>query len=187
MTKTADRMPPLSSDEQSPAERDGAERFQALRGQPVFGPFAALHRSPELMLRVAAIGEFTRKSLCFGVKLSEIAILSVARAYDQRVEWAIHSEIAAKAGLSAEIIDAIAEGRRPSRMDADETLIYDCVVEIERGRRLSDPSYAALKARFGDQGVVELAALIGYYQLLATVMNVARTEPPEGPVLPLRH
>ena len=186
MTEIADRMPPLAPEAQTPQERDGAERFIALRGQPVFGPFAPLHRSPELMLRVAAIGEFTRKSLCFGVKLSEIAILSVARAYDQPVEWAIHAQIAAKAGLPAAIIDAISEGRRPAVMDDDETLIYDCVVEIERGKRLSDTSYAALKARFGDQGVVELAALIGYYQLLATVMNVARTQSPEGPALPLR-
>jgi 4-carboxymuconolactone decarboxylase len=69
-------------------------------------------------------------------------------------------------------------------MTDDEALIWDCVAEIDRSKRLCDASYAALAGRFGERGVVELAALMGYYQLLATVMNCARTQAPDGPELP---
>lgn len=184
MTAQPDRMPPLSVADQTPQQRKAAEVFATIRDQPVFGPFVPLHRSPELMLRLAPVGDFMRKELVFGVRLAEIAILFTARRYDQPVEWAIHSGIAAKAGLPAHVIAALSEDRRPDAMTADEALIWDAVAEIDRSKRLSDASYAALAARFGEQGVVELAALIGYYQLLATVMNCARTQAPEGPELP---
>lgn len=179
-----DRMPPLAAAEQTPEQRRASEVFKTIRDQPVFGPFVPLHRSPDLMLRLAPVGDFMRKELVFGVRLAEIAILFTARRYDQPVEWAIHAEIAARAGLPAGVITALAEDRRPPGMTEDEALIWDCVAEIDRSRRLSDTSYAALSARFGERGVVELAALMGYYQLLATVMNCARTAAPEGPELP---
>jgi 4-carboxymuconolactone decarboxylase len=177
-------MPPLADADQTQAQRDAAQVFRTIRGQPVFGPFVPLHRSPDLMLRLAPVGDFMRKELCFGVRLAEIAILFTARRYDQPVEYAIHAEIAARAGLPAPVIEALAEDRQPPDMNADEVLIWSCVAEIDRSRRLSDASYAALAARFGEQGVVELAALMGYYQLLATVMNCARTSAPPGPELP---
>jgi 4-carboxymuconolactone decarboxylase len=184
MTAKPDRMPPLDPTDQTSEQRQAAQVFATIRDQPVFGPFVPLHRSPDLMLRLAPVGDFMRKELCFGVRLAEIAILFTARRYDQPVEWAIHSDIAAKAGLPAHVIAALAEDRRPEEMTDDEALIWDAVAEIDRSKRLSDTSYAALSARFGEQGVVELAALMGYYQLLATVMNCARTEAPEGPELP---
>jgi 4-carboxymuconolactone decarboxylase len=184
MTAKPDRMPPLDTDEQTQEQRKAAGIFETIRDQPVFGPFVPLHRSPDLMLRLAPVGDFMRKELCFGVRLAEIAILFTARRYDQPVEWAIHSGIAAKAGLPAHVIAALAEDRQPEDMTQDEALIWSAVAEIDRSRRLSDPTYAAISARFGEQGVVELAALMGYYQLLATVMNCARTQAPEGPELP---
>lgn len=184
MSSKPDRMPPLAATDQTSEQRKAAEIFEAIRDQPVFGPFVPLHRSPDLMLRLAPVGDFMRKELCFGVRLAEIAILFTARRYDQPVEWAIHSGIAAKAGLPAHVIVALAEDRQPQDMTPDEALIWGAVAEIDRSKRLSDVTYAALSARFGEQGVVELAALMGYYQLLATVMNCARTQAPEGPALP---
>lgn len=184
MTAKPDRMPPLSDADQTPQQRHAAKVFETIRDQPVFGPFVPLHRSPDLMLQLAPVGDFMRKQLCFGVRLAEIAILFTARRYDQPVEWAIHSEIAAKAGLPAHVVAALSEDRQPDNMTADEALIWSAVAEIDRSKRLSDPTYAALADRFGEQGVVELAALLGYYQLLAMVMNCARTAAPPGPELP---
>lgn len=184
MTARPDRMPPLADAAQTQAQRDAAEVFKTIRDQPVFGPFVPLHRSPDLMLRLAPVGDFMRKQLCFGVRLAEIAILFTARRYDQPVEYAIHAGIAAEAGLPEHVIAALAEDRQPPDMTEDEALIWSCVAEIDRAKRLSDASYAALSGRFGEQGVVELAALMGYYQLLATVMNCARTAVPAGPELP---
>jgi 4-carboxymuconolactone decarboxylase len=74
------------------------------------------------------------------------------------------------------MIDAIAEGRMPQGMDPDETLIYNACSELHRTRAVSDATYEAVVARLGEQGLVDLTALIGYYTTLAMVMNVAQVE-----------
>jgi 4-carboxymuconolactone decarboxylase len=50
---------------------------------------------------------------------------------------------------------------------------------------VSDASYARIVKRFGEQGVIDMIALCGYYTLLGMVMNVARTPLPGGKPAPL--
>lgn len=180
----ADRLPPLSPAEQSAAQAAASEAFRASRGTPVFGPFAPLLRSPELMLRVQALGEYCRYHNALGLRLSEFIILLVARRHDQAVEWAIHAPIAERAGVAPDSIEAIAHGGRPAAMPADEALIFDALAELWAHDRWSDATYAAVLAAFGAQGLIDLVATAGYYALLANVMNVARTASPPGPTLP---
>ena len=179
-----DRLPPLSPDEQSEAQAAASDAFRASRGTPVFGPFAPLLRSPELMLRVQALGEYCRYHNALGLRLSEFIILLVARRHDQAVEWAIHAPIAERAGVAPPTIEAIAHGRRPVAMAVDEALIFDALAEMWAHDRWCDSTYAAVLDAFGAQGLIDLVTTAGYYALLANVMNVARTASPPGPVLP---
>ena len=101
-------------------------------------------------------------------------------------EWNAHAAIAAKAGLKAEIINAIAEGRRPRQMSEEEESLYDLCMELQRTKSVSDPTYdRALKALGGEEKILEAVALQGYYALLAMVMNTARTPLPPGRTPPL--
>jgi 4-carboxymuconolactone decarboxylase len=109
-----------------------------------------------------------------------MAILLVAREWTQDFEWDFHAPLAAREGLDAAVIAAIAEGRRPAHANADEALVHDFFVELHGRRSVSDPTYAAALAAVGEQGVVDLVALIGYYTTLAMLMNVARTPLPDG-------
>ena len=81
---------------------------------------------------------------------------------------------AATAGLNADIMAAVADGRRPDRMAEDETVVYDFSLELQNNQSVSDATYAKAVAKFGEPGVVELASIQGYYAYLAMVMNVAR-------------
>ena len=83
-------------------------------------------------------------------------------------------------GLSGEVIAAVAEGRRPEGMAEDEQVVWDFVFEIFAKRRVSDVTYGRAAQKFGEDGVIDLTCLCGYYGLLALVMNVAQTPPPEG-------
>lgn len=179
-----DRLPPIPEDAQTPAQRAASAEFESRRGNTVFGPFVPLLRSPELMLRLQAVGAYCRYENALGLTLSEFTILIVARHYGNDVEWAIHAPIAERAGVTAETIAAIAEGRRPAAMSAEEALVFDAANEILTHHRLSDATYAALVARFDEHGLVDLVGTLGYYATLALVMNVARTAAPEGPRLP---
>ncbi|MGL5136408.1 MAG: carboxymuconolactone decarboxylase family protein [Beijerinckiaceae bacterium] len=146
----------------------------------MFGPFIPLLRSPELMLRFQQVGIHCRYHSAIGLRLTEFTILMVARRHHQSVEWAIHAPIAEDAGVAPQTISALSSGRRPATMTEDETLVFDAINELWSHRGWSDPTYAAMTARFGETGVVDLIGTIGYYATIAMVMNVARTEAPDA-------
>jgi len=144
------------------------------------GPFIPLLRSPEFMSRLQKTGEYLRFNSAREPRRAELVILMTARQWTQAFEWHHHRPIAEKAGLSTEIIDAIAEGRRPSKMADDEAVIYDFIDELSRNRSVSDPTYARAKEQFGERGVIDMIGIHGYYSLLAMVLNVSRAPLPEG-------
>jgi 4-carboxymuconolactone decarboxylase len=175
-----DRMPPIAADAMTPAQKAAEQQFRALRGVEIDGPFVPLLRSPGLLEPLHQVGMHCRYSNALGLHLSEFIILNVARRYNQSVEWAIHAPIAEKAGVTAETKAAILEGRRPHAMTADETMVYDAIRELWDGHSWSDSTYAGIRTRFGEAGVVDLVGTVGYYTTLAMVMNVTRTEAPGG-------
>jgi 4-carboxymuconolactone decarboxylase len=174
-----DRLGPLAPEDMSPAQRAAAQAIIDGPRGAVYGPFIPLLRSPELMEYAQRMGEYLRYRSAIGVRLSELAILVTARQWNQQVEWAIHAPIAAQVGIPGSVIDAIAGRRRPEDMLVDEQVVHDFCIELHEAKSVSDRVYADALALFGEQGVVDLMGLNGYYTLLAMVMNTARTAPPE--------
>lgn len=182
-----DRMPVIPLDQMTEAQRKAAEVFAAGRGTPVFGPFAALLRSPEVMLCAKAMGDHFRFHNALPRHLSEFVILITARQWTAQFEWTYHYPLALQAGLKSEIINSLAQGMRPEGMSSDEALVYDFCYELHRNHCISDATYAHALERFGEQGIIDMVGTVGYYTFLAMVMNTARTAWPKGeaPELPL--
>jgi 4-carboxymuconolactone decarboxylase len=181
-----DRMPPIPADKLNDAQKKAADAFAEGRGYAIRGPFVPLIRSPEVMLRAKAMGDYLRFKSTLGPRLNEMVILITAREWTQQYEWNAHRPEAMKAGLRPEIADAIADGRRPLGMAEDEEIAYDMATEILRLKRVSDPTYRRAVAKFGEQGVIDLLGVVGYYNFLAIVMNAMRTAMPENVAEPLR-
>lgn len=177
----ADRMPEIPPDKLTAEQKKAAEEFAAGRGVPVFGPFIPLLRSPEVMLRAKAMGDYLRYKSVLPPRLNEFAILITARQWTQQYEWAVHYPIAIKAGLNAEVAEAVVEGRRPQGMSEDEEIIYEFCIELHRNQSVSDATYARALAKFGEQGIIDLVGVNGYYTFLAMVLNTTRTPVPKGP------
>jgi len=180
-----DRMPPIPRDKMTEAQKKAADELIAGRRGALVGPFHPLLRSPELMSRLQKTGEYLRFSNSIGPKLTELVILLTARDWTQQFEFNAHQPLGLKAGLKQELIEAIAEGRRPEGMAEDEAAVYDFCGELQRNRSVSDATYARAAKRFGEQGVIDMTGLTGYYTVLAMIMNVARTPLPEGAKAPL--
>lgn len=173
-----DRMPPIAADKLTEAQKRAAETFAEGRGYQIRGPFVPLIRSPEVMLRAKAISDYLRFKNTLDQRLVEMLILITAREWTQQYVWNSHYPQALKAGLKREIADAIGDGRRPTGMAEDEETAYDLAVEILRLKRVSDASYGRAVDRFGEQGVIDLLGVVGYYNFLAIVMNTTRTALP---------
>ena len=170
-----DRMPPIPPEKMTDAQKKAAEEFAAGRGTPPFGPFVPLMRSPEVMLRAKAMGDYLRFKSVLPPKLNEFAILITARQWTQQYVWDVHAPIGIKAGLNAEIAKAVAEGRRPQGMAEDEEIIYEFCIELHRNQSVSDATYARALGKFGEQGIIDLLGVNGYYTFLSMVLNTERT------------
>jgi 4-carboxymuconolactone decarboxylase len=180
-----DRLPAIPAEKLTDAQERAVAEFKALRKvDDVFGPFVPLLRSPELMSRASAMGEYLRFRSSLPLRLSEFAILIAARQWTSQYAWQVHYPIAMKAGLSPAVALAIAEGRRPEGMIEDEAIVHDFSLELHRNQSVSDATYARALARFGEQGVIDTIGIAGYYTLLAMVMNGTRTAVPVNPAVP---
>jgi 4-carboxymuconolactone decarboxylase len=182
-----DRMPPIPKDKMTDAQKQAfAEVTAGPRGAGgAEGPFVPLLRSPELMSRLQKAGEYLRFHNTIGPKLTEFVILLTARQWTQQYEYDVHQVNGAKAGLKQETISAITDGRRPTGMAADEEIVYDFCSELRQNQSVSDATYARAVSKFGEQGVVDMTGLVGYYTTLAMIMNVARSPLPSGKKAPL--
>jgi 4-carboxymuconolactone decarboxylase len=179
-----DRLPPLTVEQMTPAQRVAAAEISAGPRGAVIGPFAPLLRSPELMTRLQKVGEYLRYESPLDRRLFELTILWVARWWDQQFEWSYHHPLALEAGLDPAVADALAEGHRPDDLDDAAAAVWDVLDELFRTRQVSDGTWAAAVTQLGEAGVVEVVATAGYYTTLAVVMNAARTPSPGGSPLP---
>ena len=181
-----DRMPPIPKTQWTDPQAKAAAEFTRMRGQEPFGPFALMLRSPEVMLRAAAMGDYMRYKTSLPRALNEMIILLTARHWSQQFEWYIHQPMALAAGLDQDLVSAISKGRRPEKLSADEAIVYDFVTELLRLQNVGDETYAKARDRFGEPGVIDLVGVAGYYSFLSMMMNTARTAvPADSPVPPL--
>jgi 4-carboxymuconolactone decarboxylase len=178
------RLPTIAPEQYTAEQKKAAEDFLAARNVPVFGPFEPMMHSPEVMSIARSTGDYLRYHSAIGNTLSELVILVTAREWSQDYEWYVHQPIALKAGISKDIADAIADGRRPVAMSADEETVYDFTIELQKNKRVSDATFSRAEQRFGKKGVVDMVAISGYYTSLAMQLNTARYQfSGEGPRL----
>ncbi len=170
----AQRIPSIDPTDYTEEQARAAREFEAARNRPVSGPFELLMHSPAVMSRARAFGDYLRFDSAIGATLSELVILITAREWSQDYEWYVHYPIALEMGIDQAIADAIAEGRRPRGMNEDEEIVYDFSIELHRWRRVSDATFERARERFGNQGVIDLTGINGYYTFLAMQMNMAR-------------
>jgi len=181
-----DRLPPIPAEKMTEAQKAAAAEFKAARGADLSGPFVPLLRSPEMLSRARAMGDYLRYKSALPPRLSEFVILLTAREWTQQYEWHVHHAIALQAGVTPEIATAIAEGRRPARMADEQEILYDFCMELQRNRGVSDATYGRAVAKFGEQGVIDTLGIVGYYTMLAMTLNTARTPLPAGAAPTLR-
>ena len=165
--------------------RSAVKNSSAARPGPLGGPFNVWLRSPGVGNIIQELGAEIRFRSSLPLKLNELAIIVTARHWTCQYEWFAHHRLALEAGLDPAIGEDIAQGRRPAKMDADETLVYNFSRELHETQGVSDATYKAARERFGERGIVDLIAVNGFYGLVSMALNVDGTPLPEGAKLPL--
>jgi 4-carboxymuconolactone decarboxylase len=166
-----DRFPGLTYDQLTPAQKVIADR--ALAGRGTIGIFNIQLRSPELSEAMRGIFGGRTEPLLSN-RQNELAILLTGRFWSTQYEWAVHHRVAAQAGLSEDTISAIREGRRPIMLQPDEAAIYNLITQLLNTRQVSDLYFDTAKEHLGEKRIVDLIALVGFYQTVSMMMNVDR-------------
>jgi 4-carboxymuconolactone decarboxylase len=177
-----ERLPMVSADKMTEDQKKAAQLFVSERGEPVtnFGPYVPIMRSPEIAMRARLLGDYLRFHSAISSKLREFTIMLSARQFTQQYEWNYHYPLALKAGVSADVLAAVANGARPTGMSSDEETVYDFLSELHRNQSVSDAVYAKTFSLLGDKGLIDLVCLDGYFMMIAEVANVDRLPLPKG-------
>jgi 4-carboxymuconolactone decarboxylase len=171
-TMRGDRFKPLTYEQMTPQQKKMTDIAVAQRGTG--GSFNINVRDPDGGQLLFDMGDRVRFHMSVPDKLKELAILITARYWGAQFEWLAHHRAAVQAGFSEDKVKAIAEGRRPAGMSADEEAVYNFITELYKTRQSSDATFAAVKNIAGERGVVDLIVSAGYYQAVSMLMNADR-------------
>src|SRR5262245_5743362 len=144
------------------------------------GPFNVMLRSPVMGDYAQELGAQVRFGGSLPAPLREMAILIAARHWTVHYEWNAHKTAALSAGLNPAIVEAIAAGQVPKSMQANEAALHRFCSELLETTRVSDATFAAAKAAFGEQGVAEIVFTLGYYSMVSMLLNVDQYPLPDG-------
>jgi 4-carboxymuconolactone decarboxylase len=148
------------------------------------GPFAVFLHAPAYGQLAQSLGGYLRYQTGVSPRLSEFAILCTARLWRAQYEWFAHATLAERAGVKPATIRDLHAGRLPKSAPKDERAIYDFIQELYKSRRVSDKTYKRVEAVLGEAATVELVGILGYYVMIAMILNVYRMMPPEDSPLP---
>ena len=179
------RIPQITDrDDVTPGKRHIFDEIIESRGR-LSGPFPVLLNSPEVAGRVANLGAYLRFESDLSPEARELGIITAAREFDCAYVWSAHAALARQAGVREEAIEVIGNRSALDSLSEDEAVVVRYGRELLRDHKVSDAAFESAQARFGDQGLTDLTAAIGYYGMLSCVVNAFGLEPgPDATPLP---
>jgi 4-carboxymuconolactone decarboxylase len=183
---TGERMAEIPLDKMTAAQRTIAEAIMSGPRKGMGGPFNAWLRSPELADRLQKVGEYVRFNSSLDRRVNELAIIMTAHHWGSQYEWYAHAPLAIKAGLDPAVVAAIGAGKKPDNMKDDEAIVWEFTTQLRRDHGVDDAIYAKALEKFGENGIMDLVAVNGYYDVVSMTLNVARVAPPADAQLPFK-
>ena len=183
---TGERFAEIPLDKMTPEQRTVAEAIMSGPRKGMSGPFNAWLRSPVLADRLQKVGEYIRFNSSLDKRVNEMAIIMTAQHWGSQYEWYAHAPLAIKAGLDPAIVAAIGAGRKPDNMKDDEAIVWEFTTQLRRDHGVDDAIYARAVGKFGENGVMDLVAVNGYYDVVSMTLNVAHVAPPADAQLPFK-
>src|SRR5215468_430436 len=183
-----ERYPALNPNQLSPQQKAYVESLQkpprnnttALKNPP----FRVYMRSPALASKLEEVSDYVRWGTGLEPRLTELAIMITARQWSNQWIWRGHYRAAVRGGLDPSVGADMAAGRRLEKMKADETILYNYATEMYRDKAVSDATFAAAVKAFGEKGLIDLVATMGYYDTVAMTRITAKAVAPKEADVP---
>jgi 4-carboxymuconolactone decarboxylase len=183
---------PRSHSRLAPVDRaalsdEGKRVYDVIRGAdaaiPLTGPAPISMYSPGAAEPIHRLNQYLRKTVV-GPRYFELAALSTARDFDQAYEWTGHEPSGRKAGLDDTVLDVVRFNRPTTGLADKDATVIALERALIRDHKVSSALWARTVDLFGQQGAVELSAIVGDYALAAVLLTAADQHlPPERPSL----
>ena len=108
--------------------------------------------------------------------LRELAILRVAHLTGANYEWTQHLPIAKETGVTDEQVEAIPQGAAAAAFDDLEKRVLRFTDEVTQNVKPSQETFQALEKDLGPRQMVEPALAIGFYGMVARIMESFEVE-----------
>lgn len=179
------RIPFPTPDTMNEAQRRVYERIVSGPRGRLVGPLRAALHNPELAERWQAFGALLRYGTSLPPRVSELAIVVTARRWNSQIEWHIHAQAAAEAGIAPAVLEAIRARRAPEFDTPEDALVYEFARQLQETGQVAPGVYARAIECWDVAGVVELTAVIGYYTLVSMTLNAHEIPMPDDAPAPL--
>jgi 4-carboxymuconolactone decarboxylase len=147
---------------------------------PFYGPTGFYFHMPRVADGMDLINNYLRYESIIGRGLIEVAICVLAREFDSQYEWASHAPIALSEGVPQEVIDVIAWKRPVDGLAPEYSLVIRYGREIFNDHKLSSETWAEAVSLFGQQGALEIGAIMADYAMAAVILHAVDQQiPPE--------
>ncbi len=175
------RIDPIPRDEMSAEQIRVNDAIAGVRsGGQAKGPFAVWLRTPEFAELAGNLGIYLRTKTTLPRRLLELTVLVTARNWTAQYEWFAHAKFIDVAGLEMDLIEDLRVGRKLDFKAPDEAVVYDVITEIHHTKRLSADTYQRAIGTLGEQTVIDLLTIIGYYTMIAVVLVGLEVDTPDG-------
>ena len=141
------------------------------------GPFGLMLHAPDIGSPLQELGAAIRYRTSLSDRAREIAILRVAVATGSEFEWYAHTRVGLATGLSSPDLADLAAGTYTPD-DPHERAVVDVCDAVLAGRGIGDDEYRGLVSVLGEQTLLELVVLVGYYRTLASMLSVFTVSTP---------
>jgi len=148
------------------------------------GPFDVWLKNAELGKRIVGLGGTFRFDTSVDRRYVELVILITGQFWQAQFEWFAHEPMAIKAGVPQSLIDALKIGNKPDFESNEDKIAYELCTELHQNHQVSDSTYSEAAAIFGEQGVMELVNLAGYYTMVSMTLNTFKVPLPAGASYP---
>lgn len=179
---------PIATRESVPENQRAMFDTMTQGGVPRYGPGSVMIHVPQAHHWATGLNNYLRQESSLPIKVQELAMLVTARERDCQHIWNAHAASARQAGVPDALVNALRDRKELPAMAADEAAVVNYGQELLRTHRVSRGAFQVVLEVFGRQGAVELAIVIGNYNLLALLINGFDSDlPPDRtePILPV--
>jgi 4-carboxymuconolactone decarboxylase len=138
----------------------------------LIGPFNAFLLRPEVATKFLEFAAAAATHMTLSQRTREAVIIAVGAVWAADYELYAHTTLARNAGLSDDAVTTLANGGIPNDLSEHEGIAARLARQLSTRHRIDDELYREAVQAFGTTGLFDVAALMGQYLAVCTLLTL---------------